>query len=155
MYTYKFPMVASASTIVVRIEQTQKVLLGKRGPAKTLDDAKAYPGYWCLPGGFVEPNKETTVETAKRELQEETGIVCDLDDLILFEVTSTPGVDPRAHVINVCYYIQVSSLQAARANAGDDLSDLHWKDINEIKTMQLAFDHNKIFDTWLNKHYNK
>jgi ADP-ribose pyrophosphatase len=36
---------------------------------------------WELPGGFIEPN-ETSALSAKRELEEETGLICDEKDLI-------------------------------------------------------------------------
>jgi 8-oxo-dGTP pyrophosphatase MutT (NUDIX family) len=49
---------------------------------------RKYPyGRWALPGGLMDPG-ESTVDTAKREIREETGL--EVDDLKLLGVYSGP-----------------------------------------------------------------
>ena len=67
-----------------------KLLLIRRG-------SYPYKGSWALPGGFVRPG-ESIVETARRELLEETGV----RDAYLnpFSIFSEPDRDPRGWIIS-------------------------------------------------------
>ncbi|MCI8586523.1 MAG: NUDIX hydrolase [Lachnospiraceae bacterium] len=71
-------------------KKSLKLLLIRRGacPCK---------GCWALPGGFCRPG-ESTLETARRELLEETGV----KDAYLnpFSIFSEPGRDPRGWIIS-------------------------------------------------------
>ena len=57
-----------AACIILRDPQTNKVLLTRR-PATSV----IFPKVWVVPGGHSEP-EETPMETALRELREETGL---------------------------------------------------------------------------------
>ncbi|MBN1661838.1 MAG: NUDIX domain-containing protein [Anaerolineae bacterium] len=52
----------------VLVERDGRLLLVRRGP-----EADAFPGTWCLPAGYCEPDEPPTV-TAVREAREETGL---------------------------------------------------------------------------------
>jgi ADP-ribose pyrophosphatase YjhB (NUDIX family) len=115
-------------------DETCYVLIGKRK-----DTSKAYPGYWCLVGGFLNPRVETLEHTASRELQEETGIVARPDVMKLVTIQSEPDRDPRGHVIDTVWSVLLEG--EVDAKASDDLADLQWLPIEEALVMQLAFDH--------------
>lgn len=59
-----------------------------------------YQGKWALPGGFCHP-EESILETAHRELQEETGVDAVLH---LSDTYSKRGRDPRGWIISNAYY---------------------------------------------------
>ena len=70
------PLLLVSAGVVV-LDREGRLLLQRRG-----DD-----GTWCIPGGALEPG-ETLVETARRELREETGLVA--TELALLDVFSGP-----------------------------------------------------------------
>lgn len=149
-YTYPFPMVSAAATIVIINRDARKVLLGLRSK-----DTSAYPCWWSVPGGFLDAKVvdadgnvivpgETVEQTAVREVEEETALIITEDQLNLFRVSSNPETDKRAHVINTCFYVVVNDATAACAVAGDDLEEIWWADFDEAQNTNLAFDHNTI-----------
>lgn len=83
------------------------VLLVRRGNHPSI-------GMLAFPGGFSEQG-ESTEQTAKRELEEETGV----SDVPCrqFYTASTPGRDPRDWTVSVCY---IAELDAPIAAAGAD-----------------------------------
>jgi len=113
---------------------------------------------WAFPGGFADAGEELSY-TAKRELQEETGLT-GLDTALL-GVYSAPGRDPRGWVVSAAYYTVVDRSRL-KAKAGDDASDARWFSVSfsdkgleavENDTIRLdrdsrgcflAFDHDKI-----------
>jgi len=105
-----------------------------------------FDGYWALPGGMVE-DFESVDDSAKRELEEETGLsTVFLEQLYTF---GDLGRDPRGRVVSVAYY--------ALLNIGDlelkpdtDASDAQWFPLNNLPE-KLAFDHDKIITTALNR----
>jgi ADP-ribose pyrophosphatase YjhB (NUDIX family) len=135
-YTYDFARPSVTATMV--LFYGSKVLLGLRGRTST------YANYWSLPGGFLEADKETVEGTAIRELKEETNLNISLKQLNLFHVSSKPETDPRCHVVNVCFYINLTKEQYVSYKAGDDLADLKDYDVFKAVNMDLAFDHNDI-----------
>ena len=79
-------------------------------------------GYWALPGGFVELY-ENLEDTARRELQEETGV----SGLPVeqFACYGDYQRDPRARVITTAYFSLVNEKEV-RVKAGDDAADAAW-----------------------------
>ncbi|MGN0030076.1 MAG: NUDIX domain-containing protein [Marinilabiliaceae bacterium] len=135
-YTYKYPRPAyTADTVLVADNGNGglSVLLIKRG-------GDPFKGAWALPGGFVNEG-ESSVEAAKRELAEETGVnVPDTDSLALIGVYDAPGRDPRGWTISAAYAAQVSRIVDARG--GDDAAEARWFPLNDLP--ELAFDHGRI-----------
>ena len=62
-----------------------------------------FKNIWALPGGFVEYG-ETVERAIKREFFEETGLFCEIVDII--GIYSDPNRDPRGHTISIVYKLQ-------------------------------------------------
>lgn len=143
-YTYKYPRPNVTATVVVQRRLSGAVLLGRRSEA-----SDAFPGEWCLPGGFINTDEsptgpETIEDCAVREILEETGIDFPKEELRLIGVYSTPGTDPRGHVINVAYLALVPD--DVEVFAGDDIEYADFFDLAEALGRELAFDHAKILN---------
>ncbi|WP_217558804.1 NUDIX domain-containing protein [Paenibacillus sp. GbtcB18] len=99
-------------------KKKMRVLLIQRGEHPFL-------GKWALPGGFVRPG-ETTEQTARRELREETSV----DNVYLEQLYtfSEPDRDPRSWVMSCAYMALIDSSQVKIA-AGDDAAEAAWFDV--------------------------
>lgn len=118
------------------------VLLIKRG-------IEPFKGAWALPGGLVLEN-ESLEHAVERELLEETGVTIDyLEQLYTF---GTPKRDPRNRVISVTYFGLVSP-NHFKISANTDAAEVQWFPIHELP--KLAFDHNLILTTALQRLQNK
>lgn len=118
------------------------VLLIKRG-------IEPFKGTWALPGGLVLEN-ESLEHAVERELLEETGVTIDyLEQLYTF---GTPKRDPRNRVISVTYFGLVSP-NHFKISADTDAAEVQWFPIHELP--KLAFDHNLILTTALQRLQNK
>lgn len=139
MYKYQFPMAGNTATVAV-FNARGELLIGKRWPS-----ARAFPNFWCLPGGFLNAKCETfcgeTIEVcALRELEEETSLVIDINQLNLFAVNSGPDTDPRGQVVNVCYFVQLD-YNPVDLVAGDDVDMILWVDPCAVDAYDFAFNH--------------
>lgn len=138
-YSYPFPMVSATATVIGI--KDGKFLLGLRG-----SDNEAFPNTYCFPGGFLNAKTkksggETLEHTAVREFKEETNIGITKNRLNLMYVDSNPLTDPRGHVINTCFMVELSDDDVANMMAGDDIEELRWVDPNEFDTIDWAFNH--------------
>lgn len=128
------------------IEQGLSILLVKRND---------YPfkNAWALPGGFIQMN-ESLEEAANRILLRETGMRdLPIEQLYTF---GDVGRDPRTRVISVAYYALLPSGQGLKAKLTENaawfqLSMEGYAEDNTtmplISPLPLAFDHNKIIET--------
>ena len=120
-YKYKNPCATTDAVVFSYAGEQElkkkklKVLLVKRGNHPSI-------GYWALPGGFVNL-KENLEQTARRELEEETGV----KDLPVeqFACLGAWNRDPRARVITTAYFSLVKE-QDVKVHAGDDAADAAW-----------------------------
>lgn len=112
-----------------------------------------FAGHWAIPGGFSEPT-ETVLESAARELLEETGIAgLPLEELRVF---SRPGRDPRGWVVSVAHLAVLPANRRSEAKGSDDATDARFFVITEgdnaVLTLSsdgkpsgpLAFDHDEM-----------
>ena len=75
-------------------KKMMSILLVKR-------DDYPYKGKWCLPGGFLNPKKETLEDCAKRVLKTETN----LSNIYLEQLYTYDAIDrdPRTRVVSTSY----------------------------------------------------
>lgn len=131
MYTYEYPRPMLTADCVV-FNAVGEVLLIRRGN-------EPYRGCWALPGGFMEMD-ETIEHCAVRELQEETGLQVEEDDLLMIGVYSRLGRDPRGRTVTVAYSVHLEGCCDARG--GDDAAEARWFPLTALPP--LAFDHAEI-----------
>jgi ADP-ribose pyrophosphatase YjhB (NUDIX family) len=135
-YLYPFPNVSVTATIFAFYNEM--LVVGIRS-----HNAEVYPSHKCIPGGFLNAryaDGETVVhegenvqQAAIREFQEEAGVELESDQLILFHEHSNPITDPRCHVVNLCYIVNLSLEQVEKLMAGDDLEAIDLVPISDIK----------------------
>lgn len=97
-----------------------------------------YKDYWALPGGFVDYG-ECVEDAAIREALEETSINVRLEKLV--GVYSEPSRDPRGHTVSIAYTARGNM---SEMKADDDACDINIFNLEELKKINLAFDHEKI-----------
>ena len=124
---------------VVALDELDRVLLIRqyRHPvAATL---------WEIPAGLRDVHGEALVETARRELAEETGLAA--GSLRLLGVYDTPGRDPRGWTVSIAYLATVCA--EAPVKGADDARDARWFPTEDLP--ELAFDHAAIIDDALQR----
>ena len=131
MFCYDYPRPAVTVDIVVFSGDALDVLLIQR-------KHPPFEGHWALPGGFIEM-EESLETTARRELEEETGVT----DVALTEVGAfgAPSRDPRGRVITIAYATVVEK-PILNVKAGSDASAVAWFSNTDLP--KLAFDHTEI-----------
>jgi len=139
-YTYEYPRPAVTvdSVVFSRFPHDWKVLLIRRGNPPFKD-------FWALPGGFVEMD-EKLVESAMRELEEETGLSG--IHLEQFRAYGDPGRDPRGRTVGVIFY-GFTHHEASKVTGGDDAAEACWFSIRDFP--ELAFDHGIILTDLIKK----
>lgn len=120
----------------IMYEQLRVLLIKRKHPP--------YRDCWAIPGGFVDIEKNETLErAAARELQKETGL-----KNIYIEQLKTygdPDRDPRTRVITVAYFALVPEclLRHQKIKAADDAKEAGWFKLWDLPK-SLAFDHSRI-----------
>lgn len=126
----------TADVMVLRLSadmaQIPELLLIQRARAP-------FAGCWALPGGFIEAD-ETLEASARRELQEETGLT--VPTLAFFGAYGDPGRDPRGRTITVAYRALLGPADKTEVSGSDDAGDARWFAIEQLP--ELAFDHARI-----------
>ncbi|MEJ2249753.1 MAG: NUDIX hydrolase [Candidatus Lokiarchaeota archaeon] len=117
----------------VILDGDQKLILIKR---------KYYPykGKYALPGGFIKYNEDAK-QAVIREVREETNLVVEIENKI--GTYDQKGRDPRGRIISAafkCHLVKDLSKMAG----GDDAMIAESIPIEEVKKMDLAFDHKRI-----------
>lgn len=114
--------------------QSLKILLVKR-------QHYPYKDCYSLPGGFVG-EKETFEDTLGRVLINKTGLA-DIYSEQLYTFGSVER-DPRMRIVS-CAYISLVDINQTQTEGAE------WFDIDEIRKMELAFDHNMIIEEALKR----
>lgn len=139
---YKKPSL-TADVFLIRKDSSNSILLVKR-------KNEPYKNCWSLVGGFLEiDRKETLQQTAKRELQEETGIKLPLNKFEFATISDTVKRDPRDRVITAVFYAEIHLHEVDKVLKSmkcqeDEVKELKWFDVHNLP--RLAFDHKQIVE---------
>jgi 8-oxo-dGTP diphosphatase len=113
-------------TIIIR-SPGGNVLIGKRS------EKGRYGSKWCLPGGYIE-YEESFIETAHREVLEETGLRIRIEGIV--NVVSN-HLDDKHHTIVI---VLIGDVLGGREEPGDDLTELKWIDSDMHLATSYAFE---------------
>ena len=134
-HCYDYPRPSMAVDIIVFKDNGDlpySVLLIKRGN-------EPFKDCYSFPGGFMDMN-ETLIQSAKRELEEETGLrVPALTPLGLYDKVDR---DPRGRVISQVFKCVIKS--SSEPQAGDDAVEAKFFPLDKLP--RLAFDHEQILE---------
>jgi len=154
-------------TVDLIVTRGDEILLIKRSA-----NSDAEPNKWALPGGFHDSNakrgeewinnKETSLQAAKREVKEETGLEVDeIDGLKFYFVGTFEGGDrdPRDNedswTKSTVYKVDIPTEFGDNIKGMDDASKARWVPINVVLNSDLAFDHKDIIKKGLNQNLNE
>ena len=98
-------------------------------------------GYWSFPKGHVE-NGETEVETATREIKEETNI----DVLIDSGFRETVSFSPRRDTSKTVVYFVAKALNNDTKPQLEEISEIRWVEIGQAAS-HLTYDNDKLIVT--------
>jgi len=94
-------------------------------------------GHWSFPKGHVEGD-ETEVETAKREIMEETGIDVNLDPTFRETVTYSP----RKDTVKIVVYFIAKAKNTDFVPQEDEISEIKWVEIDRAGQV-LAYENDR------------
>ena len=148
LHVYLYPKADSTATVVVLFDFGKSALVIRRGK-------EPFKGRLAFPGGFLNIGEETLLQAAKRELEEETKVEFSEADFVPVDERSEPGRDPRGHVVDHGYVVVVGDeikQQVVRMiQHSDDADDARIVSVSELMAMRLAFDHNQLLISALEK----
>lgn len=119
------------------VDDTGRLLLMKRA-----DQCHTFPGYWGLVGGFIDPG-ETPEEAAIREAREEIGVEIQVEHFI-GRYYNTPHPNYQ-NTIALPHYSKIISGTPHPAQP-QECSDVKWFAPEEVRKMELAYDHKQILE---------
>lgn len=124
---FRNPGVGAA--VVIR-DEAGKILMVKRAEGATR------AGFWSVPAGFVDYGEDVR-EAARRELEEETGLVAEIGDVL--HVASNFH-DPNKLTVGVWFS---GSVVGGRLQAGDDAEEAEYFALDALPP--LAFETDRAF----------
>ena len=119
----------------VFVTRGDEILMIKRGhePQK---------GTWSLPAGYLEFD-EKPVEAARRELEEETGLKTEAEDLEL--VKGIQLEHPDQYVVGFAYTVPLEKASGT-IKAGDDAEDTRFFRLEEMEDRSSSFESPRIIE---------
>ncbi len=141
------PLATVDVVIFTVIDDALRVLLVQR--PDTPDDP--FPGQWALPGGFVDVDRDDSLEAcARRKLREKTGV----ETPYLEQLGSWGGAirDPRGWSATHVYFALIPSEHIV-LQKGANAADTAWFELDGLG--KLAFDHGKILAAAITRLRNK
>lgn len=133
---------AVACFVFTAIEGDWFVLANKRG-----ENTPDFQGLWNVPCGYLDFN-ETTAQAAIREVYEETGVKISNVNFWMFN----DEVDENKQNVTFRYYSvmanpqfdKISKSTLERGGEADEVSQIAWIAIKDIKKHQWAFNHDEL-----------
>lgn len=123
------------------IIKDNKILLTKRAPSLRAG------GKWAIPGGYIERD-ETTLEAVMREVLEETGYSCAVDQLFTVLDSPTRRGDDRQNISFVFTAQLIEQINTELDQA--EVTELRWFDLAALPAASdMAFDHLEIIWEWI------
>ena len=116
---------------LIVLDENHRVLILKRSQGEYA------PGEWCLPGGKVDYG-DTVHQAVCRELEEETGLVCE-DAAFLFFQDSLPLKTGEMHCINFYFKCRVSG----EISLNHESTQYTFISPDELKKYPLVFQNDK------------
>lgn len=150
--TLDFPRPLTTVDVVIFtvIEEKLQVLMVKRPDAP----GEPYPGLWALPGGFVDVDRDESLEAcARRKLKEKTGV----ETPYLEQLGSWGGAsrDPRGWSATHVYFALIPSEHVV-PQKGANATEAAWFILEEFDgKSRLAFDHTEILQAAVTRLRNK
>jgi bifunctional NMN adenylyltransferase/nudix hydrolase len=140
-----YPPVFVTVDNVVRVGDNVLLIRRGRAPGK---------GLLALPGGFIE-QRETTYQSAVRELQEETGFELlppEMEHALkAVRVFDHPDRSQRGRIITHAFHFDFGSRMLPEIAGSDDAAEARWVPISELPSLEEQFhdDHFHILDSFL------
>lgn len=133
---FKNPLFTVDSVLFTVKDEELKVLLVKRA-------SEPFTGQWALPGGFIDIDVDRDADmTALRKLKEKTNVAPQyLEQLHTY---SSMDRDPRGFSVTLVYFALTAEVNASTHIATVD--DAQWIGLEELTTLQVAFDHKYIIE---------
>lgn len=136
------PYSPTFNTIDAVVVQSGHVLLVRRG-------ARPGKGQWALVGGFLDAEKDSSLQSAMiRELREETKIK--VPDKVLIgnikevKTFDAKGRSTRGRTITQAFYITLPAGTLPKVKGSDDADKARWVPLSEIKSEEMFEDHFEI-----------
>lgn len=102
-------------------------------------------GHWSFPKGHVE-GEETEIETALREIREETGLSVSLREGFRHTVEYYPKPGVRKHVV---YFLGEAPADAKIVRQEEEISELHWVEWSQaVEAVTFKNDRNLLNFAW-------
>jgi len=128
---------ATFPTVDIAVISLDKVALGR----KYTDP----PNKWRFPGGFVDPNKDQTLErAAKRELIEELGISLEVDKMCYVGSLKINDWRYRNELDQIVTTVFTTRYLWGPLMPGDDIDEAKWFDLKDFKMETLVEEHRPI-----------
>jgi 8-oxo-dGTP diphosphatase len=124
MDTNDFPI--PVARLIVQNDKNEVLILQRAGSAHA-------DGSWCLPGGKIDYG-DTVVESAARELKEETSLDCDSLQFLFYQ-DSLPLKPGSMHCINLYFECAVSG----KVVLNNESSQFAWIGPSDLGDYDIAF----------------
>ncbi|MHA1266120.1 MAG: NUDIX domain-containing protein [Candidatus Helarchaeota archaeon] len=140
-------IIIKLKTKEVQVDRTVDAVIFD-GKGRVVMVKRKYPpfkGRYAFPGGFIEEN-ESPREAVVREIKEETNLDIKVEKKI--GVFDKEGRDPRGKIISTAYLCSIIG-DASQIKGGDDALQAEFLPIENLRTIDLAFDHKDILEAAL------